>query len=149
MNDGNRETVSESYAFVCLRCTYGWEQTFLIEHHQDENGRPYVLYFVGMERVPSPLARLTCHRCGSHRVRVMQAGTVRAVQRASSWLPSGGLAVDEPADPPHDTEQDQAESEAMAQEAPEPADAAHHHRHHHDRSAGEPAGSGRSWWRRH
>lgn len=143
MSDQNRETVSESYAFVCLRCTYGWEQTFQIEHHQDEDGRPYVLYYVGTERVPSPLTRLTCLSCGSHRIRVMQAGTVRAVQRASSWLPSGGLAVDEPADSPHETEQQAAESAALAREPAEPA----HHRHRHHE--GEPAGGGRSWWRRH
>ncbi|WP_227870483.1 MULTISPECIES: hypothetical protein [Streptomyces] len=82
MRDESRETVSESYSFVCFNCGRGWEQTYTIEHHLDEHGDPYVLYFTGRERVSSPLARLTCLNCGAHRIRVMRAGTVSAIEAA-------------------------------------------------------------------
>lgn len=82
MRDKNRETVTESYAFACLACGYGWEQTYTIEHHLDVGGEPYVLYFADGKRVPSPLVKITCPDCEGHRVRIMRPGRVAAVERA-------------------------------------------------------------------
>ena len=82
MKDLSRQTVTESYAFACLSCGYGWEQTYRIEHHREPDGRPYVLYFADGVRVPSPLARLTCRNCDGHRIRLMRAGAVTAVEQA-------------------------------------------------------------------
>jgi hypothetical protein len=82
MKDLSRQTVSESYSFVCLSCGHGWEQTYRIEHHLEPDGRPYVLYFADDRRVPSPLMQLTCAACEGHRVRLMRAGAVAAVEHA-------------------------------------------------------------------
>ncbi|TFE50981.1 hypothetical protein E3E14_13580 [Streptomyces sp. ICN441] len=70
------ETVQESYAFACMRCGYGWEQTYDIEHHIDGAGRPFFTYRVQGQLVPSPLNRLTCLNCGGQKVRIMRAGQV-------------------------------------------------------------------------
>ncbi|WP_231626980.1 hypothetical protein [Streptomyces apocyni] len=72
-------TVHESYAFACLGCGHGWEQSYDIEHHIDGAGREFVMYIVNGERVPSPIARPTCMNCGGHTVRIMQAGRVSSV----------------------------------------------------------------------
>lgn len=73
---GAPETVQESYAFACMRCGYGWEQTYDIEHHIDGTGRPSFTYRVQGQVVPSPLNRLTCLNCGGQKVRIMRAGQV-------------------------------------------------------------------------
>ncbi|MEU2547562.1 hypothetical protein ABZ618_19375 [Streptomyces roseolus] len=71
--------VHEAYAFACMRCGYGWEQSYEIEHHTDAHGRAFVVYKAGGERVPSPLSNPTCMNCGGHVVRIMRAGQVSTV----------------------------------------------------------------------
>ncbi|MCT4356456.1 hypothetical protein M5362_25330 [Streptomyces sp. Je 1-79] len=73
----------EAYAFACMRCGYGWEQAYDIEHHVDAAGHEFVVYKAGGERVPSPLSSPTCMNCGGHVVRIMRAGQVSSV--LSSW----------------------------------------------------------------
>ncbi|MFG2665463.1 hypothetical protein ACGFY6_14580 [Streptomyces sp. NPDC048387] len=72
-------TVHESYSFACMKCGYGWEQSYAIEHHTDGNGQPFIMYMVNGERVPSPLSNPTCLNCGGHVVRIMRAGQVSQV----------------------------------------------------------------------
>ncbi|MFF8379788.1 hypothetical protein ACF07V_27080 [Streptomyces sp. NPDC015661] len=69
----------EAYAFACMRCGYGWEQAYDIEHHVDAAGQEFVVYKADGERVPSPLSRPTCMNCDSHVVRIMRAGQVSSV----------------------------------------------------------------------
>jgi len=76
---GAIDTVHESYAFACMRCGHGWEQTYDIEHYVDGAGNEFVMYVVGGQRVPSPLTRPTCTNCGGHVVRIMRAGQVSSV----------------------------------------------------------------------
>ncbi|MDB1087266.1 hypothetical protein PJ985_06755 [Streptomyces sp. ACA25] len=82
MKDPIRKTAEEAYAFVCLSCGYGWEQSYLVEHHLDERGRPFVQHYTDGRPVHSPLAEPVCDSCEGHRVRVMRAGLVDAVARA-------------------------------------------------------------------
>ncbi|MBK5997084.1 hypothetical protein JHN53_36965, partial [Streptomyces sp. MBT58] len=56
-------TVHEAYAFACMRCGYGWEQSYEIEHHVDIHGHEFVVYTADGERVPSPLSTPTCTNC--------------------------------------------------------------------------------------
>lgn len=72
-------TVREAYSFACMRCGYGWEQAYAIEHHVDGKGQPFIMYTVNSERVPSPLSNPTCLNCGGHVVRIMRAGQVSSV----------------------------------------------------------------------
>ncbi|GGZ24364.1 hypothetical protein GCM10010387_17170 [Streptomyces inusitatus] len=72
-------TVHEAYAFACMRCGHGWEQSYDIEHHRDPAGHEYVVYKANGERVPSPLSSPTCLNCGGHVVRIMRAGQVSSV----------------------------------------------------------------------
>lgn len=72
-------TVHESYAFACIRCGHGWEQSFDIRHYLDGSGNEFVMYFADGVRVPSPLTRPTCLNCGGHKVRIMQAGQVSSI----------------------------------------------------------------------
>ncbi|MGW0366436.1 hypothetical protein [Streptomyces sp. NPDC002990] len=72
-------TVHEAYSFACMRCGYGWEQAYEIEHHVDGKGEPFIMYKVEGERVRSPLANPTCLNCGGHVVRIMRAGQVSSV----------------------------------------------------------------------
>ncbi|MYY06006.1 MULTISPECIES: hypothetical protein [unclassified Streptomyces] len=74
-------TVHEAYAFACMRCGYGWEQSYEIEHHVDASQHAYVVYKADGERVPSPLSTPTCGNCGGHVVRIMRAGRVSTVQQ--------------------------------------------------------------------
>lgn len=69
----------EAYAFACMRCGYGWEQAYDIEHHVDAAGQEFVVYKADGERVPSPLSSPTCMNCGGHVVRIMRAGQVSSV----------------------------------------------------------------------
>ncbi|AQT76586.1 MULTISPECIES: hypothetical protein [Streptomyces] len=62
-----------------MRCGYGWEQEYRIEHHVDGRGEPFIMYTVDGERVPSPLSNPTCLNCGGHVVRIMRAGQVSSV----------------------------------------------------------------------
>ncbi|MEU9083179.1 hypothetical protein [Streptomyces sp. NPDC048357] len=62
-----------------MRCGYGWEQAYAIEHHVDGRGEPFIMYTVNGERVPSPLSNPTCLNCGGHVVRIMRAGQVSSV----------------------------------------------------------------------
>ncbi|MFJ6757606.1 MULTISPECIES: hypothetical protein [unclassified Streptomyces] len=73
------QTVHEAYSFACMRCGYGWEQAYAIEHHVDGRGEPFIMYTVNGERVPSPLSNPTCMNCGGHVVRIMRAGQVSSV----------------------------------------------------------------------
>ncbi|MFD4247161.1 hypothetical protein ACFWP3_37075 [Streptomyces sp. NPDC058525] len=73
------QTVHEAYSFACMRCGYGWEQAYEIEHHVDGKGEPFIVYTAEGERVPSPLSNPTCHNCGGHVVRIMRAGQVSSV----------------------------------------------------------------------
>ncbi|MFB7980046.1 hypothetical protein [Streptomyces vinaceus] len=72
-------TVHEAYSFACMKCGYGWEQGYEIEHHVDGQGQPFIIYTVKGERVPSPLSNPTCHNCGGHVVRIMREGQVSSV----------------------------------------------------------------------
>ncbi|MFE3585345.1 hypothetical protein [Streptomyces vinaceus] len=72
-------TVHEAYSFACMKCGYGWEQGYEIEHHVDGQGQPFIIYTVQGERVPSPLSNPTCHNCDGHVVRIMREGQVSSV----------------------------------------------------------------------
>ncbi|MFI5942383.1 hypothetical protein [Streptomyces uncialis] len=100
--------VHESYSFACMRCGHGWEQSYEIEHHVDGEGHAYVTYLADGQRVPSPLSRPTCLRCGGHVVRIMRAGQVSSVQRL----------LRPPVKPP---------KEAGGEAAPPPEQRPHHH----------------------
>ncbi|GGO55870.1 MULTISPECIES: hypothetical protein [Streptomyces] len=76
------KVVEESYAFACMRCGHGWEQTYEIEHHVDAKGQEFVMYLADGHHVPSPLTRPTCLNCGGHVVRIMRAGQVSSVRSA-------------------------------------------------------------------
>lgn len=73
------QIVHEAYSFACMRCGYGWEQAYEIEHRVDGTGRPFITYTANRERVPSPLSNPTCLNCGGHVVRIMRAGQVSSV----------------------------------------------------------------------
>ncbi|MFE9256251.1 hypothetical protein [Streptomyces sp. NPDC006879] len=72
-------TVHEAYSFACMKCGYGWEQSYAIEHHVDGRGEPFIIYLADGERVPSPLSNPTCMNCGGHVVRIMREGQVSSV----------------------------------------------------------------------
>ncbi|MFI0262870.1 hypothetical protein ACH4OW_27980 [Streptomyces sp. NPDC017056] len=85
----------EAYAFACMRCGHGWEQSYEIRHHVDADGRTSCVYYADGERVPSPLTRPTCLNCGANVVRIMRAGQVSMVSKAIASLhqqPSAGAA---------------------------------------------------------
>ncbi|MEW1721452.1 hypothetical protein [Streptomyces sp. NPDC093109] len=69
----------EAYAFCCMHCGHGWEQSFDITHFVDGAGRNVVVYKVDGVRVPSPLSSPTCVNCGGHVVRIMRSGQVSSV----------------------------------------------------------------------
>ncbi|MGW1869646.1 hypothetical protein ACWCPS_29300 [Streptomyces mauvecolor] len=83
MSEIAETTAHEAYAFACMRCGYGWEQAYEIEHHTDATGQAFVIYKANGERVPSPLSAPTCLNCGGHVVRIMRAGRVSSAQQ---WL---------------------------------------------------------------
>ncbi|WP_449486489.1 hypothetical protein [Streptomyces avidinii] len=62
-----------------MKCGYGWEQGYEIEHHVDGRGHAFIVYTVKGERVPSPLSNPTCMNCGGHVVRIMREGQVKSV----------------------------------------------------------------------
>ncbi|MDF3301677.1 hypothetical protein [Streptomyces tropicalis] len=77
---GATAVVNESYAFACMRCGHGWEQSYEIEHHTDADGHEFVQYVAEGRVVPSPLSRPSCQNCDGHVVRIMRAGQVSSVQ---------------------------------------------------------------------
>ncbi|MFD5986303.1 hypothetical protein [Streptomyces cyaneofuscatus] len=81
MSEIAANTVHEAYAFACMRCGFGWEQSYEIEHHVDIHGHQFVVYTADGERVPSPLSTPTCTNCGGHVVRIMRAGRVAGAQQ--------------------------------------------------------------------
>lgn len=83
-------TVHEAYAFACMKCGYGWEQSYEIEHHVDVHGHAFVVYTADGERVPSPLSTPTCTNCGGHVVRIMRAG--RVARRPGTAAEAAGAA---------------------------------------------------------
>ncbi|GGR24947.1 hypothetical protein WEB32_14155 [Streptomyces netropsis] len=98
----------ESYAFACMRCAYGWEQSYEIEHHTDAEGRAFVTYYADGERVPSPLTRPTCVNCGGHVVRIMRSGQVTQVADALH-MPTGSVVATTGPLPTRDTRDTGAE----------------------------------------
>lgn len=84
--------VWEAYAFVCVSCGHGWEQSYEIEHHVDLHNHPYVTYIADGKRVPSPLTRPACANCEGHRVRIMRAGQVSGLASLGERA-AGGRAV--------------------------------------------------------
>ncbi|MFD6417382.1 hypothetical protein [Streptomyces sp. NPDC060194] len=89
--------VHESYAFACMRCGHGWEQTYAIEHRIDPTtGREHAVYYADGERVPSPLTRPTCFNCGGHLVRTLRAGQVTAANDRLRSVPTARGTLPEP-----------------------------------------------------
>ncbi|MER6405492.1 hypothetical protein ABT269_18545 [Streptomyces viridosporus] len=80
---GATDVVTESYAFACMRCGYGWEQTYEIQHHTDAEGQDFVVCVADGRIIPSPLSRPTCRICDGHLVRIMRAGRVASARDAA------------------------------------------------------------------
>ncbi|MFF0288379.1 hypothetical protein [Streptomyces sp. NPDC005262] len=112
MSETAATTVHEAYAFACMRCGYGWEQAYEIEHHVDGSNNDFVIYKANGERVPSPLSKPTCVNCDGHVVRIMRSGRVSTVQQL---LRAG-----------HTEDSDARESEAVAVSAAAPTATEHH-----------------------
>ncbi|MFJ5560857.1 hypothetical protein ACIQCD_26475 [Streptomyces sp. NPDC093250] len=75
---GATAVVDEAYSFACMRCGYGWEQTYEIEHHTDADGHEFVLY-VADGRINRP----TCGSCDGHLVRILRPGRVASARDAA------------------------------------------------------------------
>ncbi|MET8893490.1 hypothetical protein [Streptomyces albogriseolus] len=80
---GATAVVIEAYAFACMRCGHGWEQSYEIEHHVDADGRTFVLYVADGRIVPSPLNRPACRSCDGHLVRILRPGRVASARDAA------------------------------------------------------------------
>ncbi|MEU0334179.1 hypothetical protein [Streptomyces sp. NPDC006193] len=97
--------VHESYAFACMRCGHGWEQSYEIEHHTDAGGAAFVLYVADGRVVPSPLSRPGCQNCEGRVVRIMRAGQVSSARGATGRqprrVPPAGPPAPAPAGLPH------------------------------------------------
>ncbi|MEV0277712.1 hypothetical protein AB0I22_15225 [Streptomyces sp. NPDC050610] len=91
------QNAHEAYAFACMRCGHGWEQSYEIEHHVDSHGRAFVVYYADGTRVPSPLTTPTCANCGAHVVRIMRSGRVTMVAEALHSPPHAAPAATVPA----------------------------------------------------
>ncbi|MCL3993975.1 hypothetical protein [Streptomyces lavenduligriseus] len=76
-----------SYAFACMRCGHGWEQSYVIEHRTNAEGERVVRYVADGRVVPSPLSRPVCRNCDGHLVRIMRAGQVASVRAAAGGRP--------------------------------------------------------------
>ncbi|MER5684266.1 hypothetical protein [Streptomyces sp. NPDC002205] len=117
MSETAATTVHEAYAFACMRCGYGWEQAYEIEHHVDGSNNDFVIYKANGERVPSPLSRPTCTNCEGHVVRIMRSGRVSTVQQLlESQYETAG----------HTEDSDAREREAVAASAAAPTAGEHH-----------------------
>ncbi|MER7662579.1 MULTISPECIES: hypothetical protein [unclassified Streptomyces] len=120
--------VHEAYAFCCMRCGHGWEQSYDIEHHVDGAGREYIVYRADGVRVPSPLSSPTCTNCGGHVVRIMRSGQVSSVldlmarpaprRTAKSARPAGETPAEGDAVPQPDS--------TVVRQAESPEKPAHH-----------------------
>ncbi|MCD9144488.1 hypothetical protein [Streptomyces albireticuli] len=127
---GALEAAHESYAFACMRCGHGWEQSYEIQHHTDAEGRPFVVYYADGERVPSPLTHPTCMNCGGHAVRIMRSGQVSRIagvlhQYSRTTVPATDQA---PAGPFH-TSGSAPSRRALAKEAGSGEETPRHHWH--------------------
>lgn len=123
-----RETAHEAYAFACMRCGHGWEQSYDIEHHLDAEGRPFVVYFADGQRVASPLTRPTCEACGAHVVRIMRPGRVSQVADALHLATRTAVPITGTAGPVGNG------GSGVVEEPPHPDGAEHddvEHPHHH------------------
>ncbi|MER6139294.1 hypothetical protein ABT174_04425 [Streptomyces sparsogenes] len=97
------EVAHEAYAFACMKCGHGWEQSYDIEHHVDAEGRAFVVYFTDGMRVRSPLTSPNCHNCGADLVRIMRSGQVSTALRSLGSQPrqrSRRGAAEAPDSPP-------------------------------------------------
>ncbi|MEV7417416.1 hypothetical protein [Streptomyces sp. NPDC089919] len=72
------DSVHESYAFTCLGCGHGWEQSYEVHHSIDRHGALLTWCTVDGHRVPSPLTRPVCPACTGTTVRILRSGTVAA-----------------------------------------------------------------------
>jgi hypothetical protein len=79
----------EAYSFACMKCGYGWEQAYAIEHHSDLQGRAFVVYRADGVRVPSPLTSPTCPNCNGHVVRILRSGRVSSVRQGMAQARRG------------------------------------------------------------
>ncbi|MFV2120189.1 hypothetical protein ACE14D_17805 [Streptomyces sp. Act-28] len=88
----------EAYAFACMSCGHGWEQTYDIEYRTGITGRGFVVYRSEGRRVPSPLSKPTCPNCERHVVRIMGPGRIPVLfDRGEPWPEgSGATRVDGP-----------------------------------------------------
>ncbi|MFH8289052.1 hypothetical protein [Streptomyces sp. NPDC018059] len=126
------DVVHESYAFACMRCGHGWEQSYEIEHHVDARGQEFVMYRADGQHVPSPLSRPTCLNCGGHVVRIMRAGQVSSVldmmrrQREGGPGRGAGQVSGQAGEPAGATDSDVR----AAGPGPVPVPAARGHEHH-------------------
>ncbi|MCF3964940.1 hypothetical protein [Streptomyces fuscigenes] len=82
----------EAYAFACMRCGHGWEQSFDIEHHVDDKGGQFVVYKSDGKTVPSPLTSPSCPTCDGHVVRIMRSGQVSGYRELTRSYGMAGLA---------------------------------------------------------
>ncbi|MCF6522261.1 hypothetical protein [Streptomyces sp. JJ36] len=73
---GSDGATHEAYSFACMKCGYGWEQTYEIRHHTGADGKPFVTYHTNDERVPSPLTDPRCANCEGRVLRIMRSGRV-------------------------------------------------------------------------
>ncbi|MEU3949874.1 hypothetical protein [Streptomyces sp. NPDC029526] len=96
---GATAVVDESYSFACMRCGFGWEETYEIEHHTRADGADLLVYVANGAVVPSPLSRPTCGNCGGHLVRILRPGRV-ASARVASARGTGPVGHRTPADGP-------------------------------------------------
>ncbi|CAL9512351.1 hypothetical protein [Streptomyces sp. enrichment culture] len=81
---GATAVVNESYSFACMRCGFGWEETYEIEHHTRADGTDLLVYVANGAVVPSPLSRPTCGNCGGHLARILPPGRVASARVASA-----------------------------------------------------------------
>ncbi|OEV05258.1 hypothetical protein [Streptomyces oceani] len=84
LGEDSDDTAHEAYSFACMKCGYGWEQTYDIEHRTGPDGEPIVTYYSDGRRVPSPLTQPTCVNCDGHLLRIMRSGRVAAAESAQS-----------------------------------------------------------------
>ncbi|WP_329457442.1 hypothetical protein [Streptomyces sp. NBC_01497] len=82
----------EAYAFACMRCGHGWEQSFDIEHHVDDKRGAFVVYKCDGRTVPSPLTSPSCPTCEGHVVRIMRSGQVSGYRELTRSYGTGVLA---------------------------------------------------------
>ncbi|MER5883328.1 hypothetical protein ABT160_05830 [Streptomyces sp. NPDC001941] len=80
------DAAHEAYSFACLRCGYGWERSYVIQHHGWGPLSREVTYTVDGKRVPSPLTNPSCPSCESDVVRIMRAGRVAGAQSARATV---------------------------------------------------------------